>query len=194
MIREFYHPFKKLITEKMKDIDKKEVTEEKTDEKCEKCGKPMVIKIGRFGKFLACTGFPECKNTKNINSKGETEETPPELAHEVCEKCGKPMAVKHGRFGIFLGCTGYPDCKNIKRIEKGTGVPCPECGKGEIVEKRSKRGRNFYSCNGYPDCKFALWSKPTGEKCPTCKSLLVYGAKDTVRCSKKDCAYQQPAP
>jgi len=151
----------------------------------------MVIKIGRFGKFLACTGYPDCKNTKNLNSKGEKEEIPPELAHEICDKCGKPMAMKHGKFGVFLGCTGYPDCKNIKRIEKGTGVPCPECKQGEIVEKRSKRGRNFYSCNHYPDCTFALWLKPTGEKCPTCGHLLVLGAKNTVKCSAKECGFQK---
>lgn len=191
MMREFYHPFKKLLDEKMKKINKKEVTEEKTDEICEKCGKPMVIKIGRFGKFLACTGFPECKNTKNINGNGETEETPPELSNEKCDKCGKPMAIKRGRFGPFLGCTGYPDCKNIKHVERKTGVKCPTCKEGEIVEKRSKRGRNFYSCNRYPACTFALWSRPTGEKCPTCGSLLVMGAKETIKCSKKECSYQK---
>src|SRR3989344_748159 len=165
VIREFYEPFKKLLDEKMQEINKKEVTEEKTDAVCEKCGKPMVIKIGRFGKFLACTGYPECKNTKDLDENGHIEA--PEVTEEVCDKCGKPMAVKHGRFGTFMGCTGYPNCKNIKRIEKGTGVTCPACGKGEIVEKRSKRGKNFYSCNRYPDCIFALWSKPTGEKCPS---------------------------
>ncbi len=191
LIRDFYVPFKKLLDEKMQEINKKEITEEKTNEVCEKCGKPMVIKIGRFGKFLACTGYPDCKNTKNLNSKGEKEEIPPELAHEICDKCGKPMAMKHGKFGVFLGCTGYPDCKNIKRIEKGTGVPCPECKQGEIVEKRSKRGRNFYSCNHYPDCTFALWLKPTGEKCPTCGHLLVLGAKNTVKCSAKECGFQK---
>lgn len=191
MMRAFYHPFKKLLGEKMKEINKKEVTEEKTDEVCEKCGKPMVIKIGRFGKFLACTGFPECKNTKNINGNGEKEETPPELSNETCEKCGKPMAIKHGRFGPFLGCTGYPTCKNIKHVERKTGVSCPACKEGEIVEKRSKRGRNFFSCNRYPACTFALWSRPTGEKCPTCGSLLVMGAKETIKCSNKGCAYQK---
>ena len=190
VIREFYEPFKKLLDEKMQEINKKEVTEEKTDAVCEKCGKPMVIKIGRFGKFLACTGYPECKNTKDLDENGHIEA--PEVTEEVCDKCGKPMAVKHGRFGTFMGCTGYPNCKNIKRIEKGTGVTCPACGKGEIVEKRSKRGKNFYSCNRYPDCIFALWSKPTGEKCPS-GHLLVFGTKNTIKCSEKTCTYQKPA-
>lgn len=191
LIRDFYLPFKKLLDEKMQEISKKEVTEEKTDEVCEKCGKPMVIKIGRYGKFLACTGYPDCKNTKNLNANGEKEETPPELANEKCDKCGKPMAVKHGRFGAFLGCTGYPDCRNIKHVERKTGVKCPTCKEGEIIEKRSKRGRNFYSCNRYPACTFALWSKPTGETCPNCGSLLVFGAKNTVKCSKKECGYEK---
>ena len=194
LIRDFYGPFKKLLDEKMQEINKKEITEEKTNEVCEKCGKPMVIKIGRFGKFLACTGYPDCKNTKNLNSKGEKEEIPPELAHEICDKCGKPMAMKHGKFGVFLGCTGYPDCKNIKHIEKKTGVACPTCNEGEIIEKRSKRGRNFYSCNRYPACTFALWSKPTGEKCPTCGHLLVFGAKGMVKCSAKECGFQKEMP
>lgn len=149
----------------------------------------MVIKMGRFGRFLACTGYPECKNTKQIGSDGKPQE--PETTNEICEKCGKPMVVKHGRFGKFLGCSGYPECKGIKKIQNKTGVKCPSCEKGEIVEKRSRRGKTFFSCDQYPDCTFALWSKPTGEKCPTCSSLLVYGAKNTVRCSAKDCKYHQ---
>jgi len=147
----------------------------------------MVNKIGRFGKFLACTGYPDCKNTKNLDGNGEPEE--PAAVEGACEKCGKPMAQKQGRFGPFIGCTGYPDCKNIKRIEKTTGVKCPECNKGDIVEKRSKKGKTFYSCNKYPDCEYALWSKPTGEPCPQCQQLLVYGAKDTTKCSNKDCGF-----
>ena len=104
------------------------------------------------------------------------------------------MQVKFGRFGKFLGCTRYPDCKGIKRIEKKTGVTCPQCNKGDIVERRSKRGRNFYSCNRYPDCKFALWSKPTGEKCPDCGSLLVYAKEGKIGCSGKACKFSKEAP
>jgi len=100
------------------------------------------------------------------------------------------MVVKHGRFGKFLGCSGYPKCKNIKGLASSTGVKCPECQKGEIVGKRSRYGKTFYACNQYPDCKFALWSKPTGETCPDCGSLIVYGAKETLRCSNKECKYK----
>ncbi len=185
ILKDFYNPFNKNLMEKDKEIDKKELTEEKTNEKCEKCKSPMIIKLGRFGKFMACSNYPDCKNTKQLNDKGEIEE--PETTNEVCEKCGKPMAFKIGRYGKFLGCSGYPDCKNIKAIVKSTGVQCTECGKGEIVEKKSKAGRIFFACNQYPSCKFALWSKPTGEKCPKCGSLMVYAKNDSIACSNKEC-------
>ena len=192
VIREFYKPFKDNLMNKLEEVSKKELTEQETDKVCDKCGKPMVIKIGRYGKFLACSGYPECKNTKPLDKNGDiVEEQLPEGTDQVCGKCGKPMVVKHGRFGPFLACSGYPDCKNIKNIEQKTGVTCPQCHKGDIVVKRSKRGRTFYSCNKYPDCKYALWSKPTGEKCPECGSLLVYAAGNKVRCSSKECKFQK---
>jgi len=184
VIRNFYKPFEKNLKEKEKVIDKKELTEEKTDEKCEKCGSPMVIKLGRFGKFLACTNYPECKTTKPF---GDEKALQDEFSGEICEKCGKPMKVKRGRFGTFLGCSGYPECKNIKSIARSTGVKCPQCKKNDIVEKKSKHGRIFYACSGYPDCKFALWSKPTGELCPKCSSLMVYAKNNSVACSNKEC-------
>ena len=186
VIRSFYEPFKKGVDQKNEELNKKDITETATEEICERCGKPMVIKIGRFGRFLACTGYPDCKNTKQLNSNNEIEA--PETVDEKCEKCGKPMVVKRGRYGKFIACSGYPDCKNIKKQVISTGVTCPQCNIGDIVQKKSKRGRIFYSCNRYPDCQFALWQKPTGEKCPTCGSLLVYGPNDTKRCSNKDCS------
>ncbi|MFA6098113.1 MAG: type I DNA topoisomerase [Patescibacteria group bacterium] len=190
VIKEFYEPFKENLMKKHDEVDKKELTEQATDKVCEKCGKPMVIKMGRFGKFLACSGYPECKNTKPIDQNGEiVKNTEPQGADAKCEKCGKPMVMKHGRFGPFLACSGYPECKNIKNIEKKTGVACPQCGKGDIVAKRSKRGRTFFACNKYPDCKFALWSKPNGEKCPDCGSLLTFAAGSKVRCSNKECKF-----
>ena len=185
ILKDFYNPFNKNLMEKEKEIDKKELTEEKTDEKCEKCKSPMIIKLGRFGKFMACSNYPDCKNTKQLNNKGEIEE--PETTNEICEKCGKPMVFKIGRYGKFLGCSGYPDCKNIKSVVKSTGVKCPKCDKGEIVEKKSKAGKIFYACDQYPSCKHALWSKPTGEKCPKCDSLMIYAKNDSVICSNKEC-------
>ncbi len=187
VIKEFFMPFKENLDKKYKEVAK---AEEPTEEICEKCGSPMVIKTGRYGKFLACSGFPKCRNIKSL---GQSEDGPPEpeTTNEVCDKCGAPMVIKSGRFGKFLSCSKYPECKNMKPIVKSTGVACPECDKGEIVERRSKRGRIFYSCNQYPNCKFALWSKPTGEKCPNCGSLLVYGKGDTVVCSNKECGHKK---
>ncbi|OGY93047.1 MAG: DNA topoisomerase I [Candidatus Komeilibacteria bacterium RIFCSPLOWO2_01_FULL_53_11] len=188
IIKKFYVPFKKNITQKEQELNKKDITEEATDEVCDKCGKPMVVKIGRYGKFLACTGYPDCKNTKQINGKNEIEQS--KTIDEVCDKCGKPMVEKMGRYGKFIACSGYPDCKNIKRSVITTGVACPQCDKGEIIQKRSKRGRIFFSCNQYPACVFALWQKPTGEKCPTCGSLLTEDLKGAIKCSNKECAYR----
>jgi len=161
------------------------------EKKCEICGKVMAEKEGRFGKFLACTGFPECKNTKPVN--GENKPMKQGQTDEKCELCNSPMQVKQGRYGKFLGCTKYPDCKGIKGIENSTGVKCPSCEKGEIVEKRSRKGKTFYSCNKYPECKFALWSKPTGGKCPDCKSLLVFGKGGSEYCSNTACKFKKNA-
>lgn len=188
-IDKFYKPFITNLENKMENVSKKELTEEKTDEKCPKCGSPMVIKMGRFGKFLACSNYPDCKTTQPIDKDGKPAE--PEKTEEKCDKCGSDMIVKQGRYGSFLACSNYPECKNTKPIVKSTGVKCPKCGKGEIVEKRSKKGRTFYACDQYPDCKNAYWAKPTGDKCPECGSLLVYGAKNTARCSAKECKFSK---
>jgi len=200
VIRDFYVPFNENLKLKDKELDRKDVVpEEESDEVCDKCGTKMIIKTGRFGKFLGCGAYPDCKNIKSMPGKdGEKEKTPEQKALEekhkddICEKCGKPMAVKNGRFGPFLGCTGYPDCKNIKSLNENakTGVKCPSCGKGEIVQKRSKRGI-FYACDQYPDCKTALWGKPTGEKCPECSSLLVESKDGGLVCSKKECKFKK---
>ncbi|MDD5341726.1 MAG: type I DNA topoisomerase [Patescibacteria group bacterium] len=192
LLKDFYTPFKEHLTKKELEISKKELTETATDQVCEKCGKPMVIKMGRFGKFMACSGYPECKNTKQLNGDGTGPEAV-ELTDEKCPECGKPLQRKVGRFGPFFGCTGYPDCKFIKNIEKSTGVKCSQCGEGDLIEKRSFKGRTFYSCNQYPKCRFALWSKPTGEKCPDCGSLLVYAKKGTIACSSKECKFTKSA-
>ena len=185
IIKEFYGPFHELIEKKKAELVKSEFTETKTDEVCEKCGKPMIVKLGRFGKFLACTGFPDCKNTKPVTDDGKA--APEEKSDEKCPKCGADMIVKHGRFGAFLSCSKYPDCKTMKPILKSTGVRCPKCDKGDIVERRSKRGRTFFGCETYPACDFVLWKKPTGEKCAECSSLMIYGAQEKTYCSNKEC-------
>ncbi|MBI2411365.1 MAG: type I DNA topoisomerase [Candidatus Kerfeldbacteria bacterium] len=189
LLKEFYDPFKKHLMEKDKEISKESLTQETTNEICPKCGKPMIIKMGRFGKFLACSAYPECKTTRPLGEDGKA--APEEVIDVKCDKCGKPMVKKRGRFGEFLGCSDYPTCKNIVNIEKKVGVTCPKCNAGDIIEKRSRYGKTFYACNQYPKCENAYWSKPNGETCPNCKSLLLYGAKNTIRCSNKECGFKK---
>lgn len=157
VIRGFYDPFKKNLIKKDKEINKKDWTEEKSDEKCPKCGSQMVIKLGRFGKFMACGNYPECKTTKPMGEEKALKEA---FANEKCSLCGAPMAVKFGRFGSFLGCSKYPECKNIKKIEKTIGMKCPKCGTGEIIEKKGKFKKIFYGCNKYPDCDYTSSKNP----------------------------------
>jgi len=142
--------------------------------------------MGRFGKFLACSGFPECKTTKQLDENGKAE---PETLDEKCPECGKPLVRRMGRFGPFIGCSGYPDCKYIKSDKSELNVKCPECGKGHIVSKRTRRGKIFYACDQYPTCEHALWDKPTGDHCPVCKKLLVQKGKKIV-CEDKECSYE----
>ncbi len=191
VIKDFYGPFHTTIEKKGKELNKKDFTEEKTGEKCPRDGGELVIKLGRFGKFKACSNYPECKFTEPI---GEEKAMQAEASGKTCPECGKPLVLKRGRFGPFLGCSGYPDCKHIEKIEKEIGVTCPKCSQGKIIEKRSRRGKIFYACNRYPDCQNAYWSKPTGETCPTCGSLLVYGPKGTIKCSSKECSFTKSAP
>lgn len=203
IIATFYEPFKENLIKKDKELSKKEITEEKSEEICDKCGAPMVIKLGRYGKFLACSAYPKCKNIKSLpgadrdkNGEADSEQVKAlqeKHAGELCDKCGAAMAVKVGRYGPFLACSAYPKCKNIKNLglpNAGTGLACPACGQGEIVAKRGRRGM-FYACNRYPDCKTAFWSKPTGEKCPTCGWLLIADKKGNIKCAKPDCGYQK---
>ena len=163
IIADFYKPFIKNLEEKSKTLTKKELTEETTEEKCDKCGSPMVIKVGRFGKFLACSKYPECKSTKELASEKDGEE-PSAVIDEKCPDCGAPLVEKRGRYGKFIGCSKYPDCKYIKKKNYGTGIPCPKCGEGEVVSRRSKRGKIFFGCNQYPKCDFVSWEKPTDKK------------------------------
>ena len=164
LLTDFYDKFMKSFKDAKVNIKNIKGSSEPTDIICEKCGKPMVIKMGRFGKFLACSGYPECKNTKelpkdNANNEGNTADA--EETGEICEKCGKPMIIKAGRYGKFLSCSGYPECKNIKPIPvklNKSKIPCPTgCG-GYLVEKRTKKGRKFFGCSSYPKCDYAAWT------------------------------------
>ena len=173
-------------------------TDETQDETCENCGKPMVMKRGRFGQFLACTGYPECKTTRKIISSGGSMKAakPDQILEEKCPKCDSFLVIKQGRFGEFTACTNYPNCKYVKM--KTTGVLCPKDG-GDIVERKSRRGKAFYGCANYPDCDFTLWKRPVSEACPDCGApfLLEKITKKAGRqliCSKDDCSYVRDAP
>ena len=163
------------------------------EEECENCGRPMTMKRGRFGQFLACTGYPECKTTRKIiaTKQGMTAAKPDQILDEKCPKCDSNLVIKQGRFGEFTACTNYPKCKYVK--QKTTGVVCPKDG-GDIVEKKSRRGKVFYGCANYPDCDFTLWNKPLAEKCPDCGAPFLV-EKITKRhgrqliCNNEDCSY-----
>lgn len=176
-VSDFYEPFEATLQTAKSKVEK--VPDEPTDEICEKCGAPMVIKNGRYGKFMACSGYPECKNAKPLG-KGDVAE---EKTGEDCPTCGKPMVVKSGRFGKFIACIDYPKCRTTKQILKKIGVACPKCGR-DIVQRRSKKKRNFYGCSGYPDCDFTSNVKPIPNPCPQCRGLMVMSGKNAAKCTQ----------
>jgi len=183
VIREFYGPFHKNLKAKEKEVEKHI---QLLEEKCPESGHSLQVKFGRFGKFIACSNYPECKYKRPMPEEQKLVE---ENSGQICDKCGKPMVVKFGRFGSFLGCSGYPECKNIKNLPPvSLNIPCPKCKEGEIVERRTRRGRMFYGCSLYPKCDFASWQRPTGELCPKCSSPLVL-IKNGVKCSSKSCDF-----
>jgi DNA topoisomerase-1 len=166
-------------------------------EPCENCGKPMAVKRGRFGQFLACTGYPECKTTRKLiatKQGGLKAAKPDQILDEKCPRCGSNLVVKQGRFGEFTACTSYPECKYVKH--KTTGVMCPKDleKNGEVVERKSRRGKIFFGCSNYPDCDFVLWNRPVKEKCPKCgapylieKTTKKHGRQ--ILCNNEDCDY-----
>lgn len=196
IIAHFYDGFAKTLAEAEANMKEVSLEPEESGEICEKCGRPMVYKRGRFGKFLSCSGYPECKNAKPISAAGDDEKEP-EISDEVCEKCGKPMVVKVGRYGKFLACSGYPECKTTKPIVKQVGVKCLACG-GNIIQRRSKGGRIFYGCDQYPQCQYVAWDKPIEEKCPVCGTQMTEKTNKegvTIKlCPNKECPSKKAAP
>jgi DNA topoisomerase-1 len=191
VVQDFYTPFNHDLLEASKDMVKVKPEDIPTEEVCEKCGSPMVIKWGRHGRFLACSGYPKCKNTRPLEGDTNSQKADSLLTDEICDKCGAPMAIKRGRFGKFMACSRYPECKNTKPIP--TGVKCPLDG-GDIVERKSKRGRSFWSCSNYPDCKFALWRKPVPTQCPKCGAAFLTEKRNKdgeffLVCENKACDY-----
>ncbi len=190
----FYGPFAETLEKaeaSMRDVKREE---QKTELNCEKCGSAMVIKWGRMGRFLACSAYPDCKNTKDfVEVDGEIRPVEEIPTNEICPTCGKPMANRRGRFGRFLACTDYPTCKTSKPITL-EGIVCPDDG-GGLAERRTKRGKTFYGCVNYPNCKFAAWDRPVPQPCPQCAKpylLSKYSKRDGtfLACADKECGYR----
>ncbi|MCS6306198.1 MAG: type I DNA topoisomerase [Nitrospira sp.] len=201
-VRDFYMPFTREM-ERAKTIPgPKDTVEPPTDIPCEKCGRMMEIKWGRNGKFLACPAYkddPPCKNTQNFEKlpDGTIKIVPKQelTTDQVCDKCGSPMVVKTGRFGKFIACSGYPQCKTTKPLALGVKCPQPDCG-GDLVQKRTRKGRSFFACSNYPKCEFALWDRPVPKACPTCQApfLVEKVSKQegrSVQCRNQDCGYRE---
>ncbi len=186
VVRDFYVPFKEALDDAHRDNGRVKPEDIPTEEICDQCGKQMVIRWGRHGRFYACSGYPECKNTRPL----ETVESV--VTDQSCDKCGSPMVLKNGRFGRFLACSRYPECKNAKPIS--TGMQCPLDG-GDIIERKTKKGKSFWSCSNYPNCRFATWYRPVKEQCPKCGAPLLFekvSKKDGtyLYCQNKACGYK----
>jgi len=198
VLEEFYHPFEenlKRAEANMRDVKGERQT---TDIRCDQCGSMMEIRWGKFGKFLSCSAYPECKNAKmfSTDEEGRIKVEEPPTVEEKCPVCDSPMVVKEGRYGKFLACTRYPDCKGTRSMS--TGVPCPQegCG-GSLVQRRTRKGRMFYGCSKYPDCRFALWERPIARTCPQCGATFLAEKRTKAGvqyiCKQEGCDYQEAA-
>ena len=189
-VREFYEPFKRDLARAKREMQSEKVGAP-TGETCPECGSELLEKRGRFGKFLACSSYPDCRYTRNLDGSGRAEDEP---ANENCPTCGKPMVIKHGRFGKFIACSGYPECKTTKPVTLGIACPEPGCT-GQLVERRSRKGRTFFGCSAYPNCKFVVWRRPVNEPCPKCGAAFVTERvlkNRTVRsCAREGCDFER---
>ena len=193
---EFYPSFKEALKEAPdKMYEARKAMETESDEQCDKCGGNMIVKWGKYGRFLGCANYPECQNIKALNGD-DTASAEPETTDTLCDKCGEPMVIKQSRAGArFLACSGYPKCKNAKPIPMGVDCPEADCD-GYLGERRSKRGKVFYGCSNYPTCGFASWDKPIAEPCPQCDApYLVEKVQKTAEtlktCAAKTCDYSK---
>ncbi|MEK7143102.1 MAG: type I DNA topoisomerase [Patescibacteria group bacterium] len=190
VLKKFYDPFEKNLTYKMEAVSKNDNIQE-TDKVCPKCSKKLQIRLGRYGKFIACSGFPDCKYTqpllKNHVSEIKEKEIVKEIMNEKCSQCGKNLILKEGKFGPFLACPDYPKCKYTKNLEIAAKVLCPKCG-GKLIKKMTRKRKTFWGCKNYPSCKTAFWDEPLDKKCPQCDNILTFNSKlKLLKCSQ--CQY-----
>ena len=198
VLEHFWSPFKTQIDDVQENVKRSDVTQEPMDEQCPKCAKPLSIRLGKRGRFVGCSGYPECDYTRNLS--GDVEDNTPETVEgRVCPECESPLIIRHGKYGKFIGCSSYPKCKHIESLEQpeDTKVACPKCVEGHIVKRKSRRGKIFFSCNRYPDCDYALWYPPLNEPCPQCNwPILMLKTTKTKGeekvCPQKECGYSVP--
>ncbi|MET0089066.1 MAG: type I DNA topoisomerase [Candidatus Thiodiazotropha sp.] len=199
LLEKFWTPFKEQIDHTQENVKRSDVTHEALDEACPKCGSQLSIRLGRHGRFIGCTNYPECDYTRDLNADSSEKEEPEVVEGRNCPECGSELVIKRGKYGKFIGCSSYPKCRYIEPLEKpeDTGVSCPKCHKGTLLKRKSRRGKIFYSCSTYPDCDYAVWNEPIAEPCPNC-GWPVLTIKTTKRkgsekvCPQKDCSFSEP--
>jgi DNA topoisomerase-1 len=199
VLESFWKDFSQQLEQK-KDVDRPGV--EILDEACPKCGKPLTARLGKRGKFIGCSAYPECDYTRNMDGDPGESTQPVIVEGRVCPQCSSELVIKAGPYGKFIGCTSYPKCKFIEPLEKpkDTGVSCPECKEGTLIERKSRYGKLFYSCNSYPKCKYATWNPPINEPCPKCGwpilTIKITKRRGTEKvCPQKECGFvEQIAP
>lgn len=198
VLDEFWQPFIKQIHDTDENVQRKDVTTEILEDKCPKCDKQLSIRLGKRGRFIGCTGYPDCDYTQDLNAQDGEKNAPEIVEGRVCPDCSGSLQIKTGRYGRFIGCSNYPDCKHIEPLEKpaDTGVECPKCNNAKILQRKSRKGKIFYSCGNYPKCDYAIWNEPLDKPCPQC-AWPILTVKETKRsgrqiiCPKEGCGYTQ---
>lgn len=196
LMNEFWKPFKDLVVDIEKNVERQDVTQEPIDEKCPECEKPLVKRLGRKGLFVGCTAFPECKYTRNVGEDAGEKADAEVIEGRKCPDCEHDLVIRMGPYGKFIGCSQYPTCKHLEPLEKpaDTNISCPECKEGHLLQRRTRKKKIFYSCGRYPECKYALWEEPINETCPDC-SWPILGVKVTKSrgkekvCPQKGCRF-----
>lgn len=199
LMKDFWVPFIDLVKDIEQNVARKDVTQELIDENCPQCGEQLAIRLGKRGRFIGCTKFPDCDYTRSLEDPNKTQAGPEIVEGRQCPLCNSALHIKSGRYGKFIGCSSYPDCKHIEPLEKpeDSGVQCPKCKKDNILKRRARSGKIFYSCGGYPDCQYALWHPPHKDPCPVCQWPITM-IKTTKRsgtehvCPQKDCKFSEP--
>lgn len=198
VLKHFWKPFVSQVHEVQENVQRKDVTQELIDEMCPQCGKQLSIRLGKRGRFIGCTGYPDCDYTRSLDENAASNE-PEQVEGRVCPECQGALVIKRGKYGKFIGCSNYPKCKFIEPLEKpeDTGVQCPACKKANILKRKSRQGKIFFSCERYPDCKYALWYAPLNDPCPLCQwpitAIKITKRNGTERvCPQKNCKFAEP--